>query len=69
MVQAHEDALYAFDSWTSLNTATGLVKKVTTNLYEDVANADYQVRGREGGREGGRARGGEHAIGMEGAAG
>jgi len=46
------DTLFVFDSWTSINAATGLSKVVTTNLYEDVADSDYEVR-REGGREGG----------------
>jgi len=44
-----------FDSWTSTNAATGLSKVVTTNLYEEVAAADYEAR-REGGRAGGRGR-------------
>jgi hypothetical protein len=33
-----------FDSWTATNAATGASKVVKTNLYEDVADADYTVK-------------------------
>ena len=36
--------VYLFDSWTSTNAATGKSKTVKTNLYEDVADADYTVK-------------------------
>lgn len=36
--------MYVFDSWTATNAATGKSKTVKTNLYEDVADADYTVK-------------------------
>lgn len=44
VLQAYNDQFYVFDSWTAVNAATGAAKTVKTNLYEDVADADYTVK-------------------------
>lgn len=36
--------VYVFDSWTATNAGTGKSHTVKTNLYEDVADADYTVK-------------------------
>ncbi len=40
----HHQQLYHFELWESTNAATGAKKIVKTNLYEEVADADYTVK-------------------------
>lgn len=42
--QVWGDKVYAFDSWTATNAATGKSKTVKAQIYEDTADADYVVK-------------------------